>query len=368
MLHPHSSQKKSDNEMKIVHILALVFLAVVSSLWLIFPAGDYPREYDTPEGAPQRPGIGISLTASYGTISIRHVNGSIHNIGRIDGSDQYISLMKRLSNPEKRHPSPPYSSLEEQSDDYPRQIIRSIRKRLWLPASPDVGILAEMLRPLLKLYSNGERVRSAVISYPPIVALYHEDIVDAAAYLNVRFQNGAHRYQPREVVAAFAGHGRGLCDHPDDQDVCWDEVHALPWIRVLLVEYTKKAMLLHIYWLQGAVDLAYSYIDALALFDMGSERRHEPGFLLKLQGYIQELVDTKYPNPPEVSEMLIIMTGDEEDVGDTEVKDTIRHTVENIGFPLVRMMDSIPEYVAAQGAAEFCWRGTFYHLNLPGSL
>ncbi|KAG9238983.1 hypothetical protein BJ875DRAFT_479866 [Amylocarpus encephaloides] len=323
--------------------------------------GNSQRDQDLEDNIAPTPAVGIAFTATYGTISIRHPDGSFEDIGRIDASEQYISMIQRLSSPEKKHLSPPYSSFENRFHDVPRQYLRGLKKRLGLAASSDVKILAEMLRPLLDLHPIEGKFPTVVMSYPPIVALYNEDIVDAAAYLKVGAQDGAHFYQPREIVAAFAGYGRGLCSHPDDRRRCLDELIALPDAQVLHVEYTKKAMIFHGATLRGAQDFAEGDLDARALYDMGSEQRYKEDFLSMVQEYVTEFVTEWQKYSPHTPDMVLIMTGDEENVRDEAVKEAIRHAMETVGMSSVETLDSMPEYIAARGAAELCERGKGFY-------
>ena len=49
--------------------------------------------------------VGISLTASYGTVSIRNVDGSFRDVKRIDGDQNYRDMMLRLSLRSEEHPA-----------------------------------------------------------------------------------------------------------------------------------------------------------------------------------------------------------------------------------------------------------------------
>jgi hypothetical protein len=49
--------------------------------------------------------IGISLTASYGTVSIRHDDGSFEDIGRVEGNQVYVNMMQRFCQPNSAHPA-----------------------------------------------------------------------------------------------------------------------------------------------------------------------------------------------------------------------------------------------------------------------
>jgi len=48
-------------------------------------------------------GLGISLTMHHGTISIRNRDGSFEDLGRIDGDDKYLLMMRRLALPSAQH-------------------------------------------------------------------------------------------------------------------------------------------------------------------------------------------------------------------------------------------------------------------------
>lgn len=47
--------------------------------------------------------VGISLSASYGTVSIRHEDGSFEDIGRIEADRNYVDMMQRCSLPSSAH-------------------------------------------------------------------------------------------------------------------------------------------------------------------------------------------------------------------------------------------------------------------------
>jgi hypothetical protein len=46
------------------------------------------------------PGVGISLTASYGVVSLRKDDGTFEDVGCIEGVEDYAELIERLSAPE----------------------------------------------------------------------------------------------------------------------------------------------------------------------------------------------------------------------------------------------------------------------------
>lgn len=88
-----------------------------------------------------------------------------------------------------------------------------------------------------------------VVSYPSLAALSEEDINDAIQYLNLRTLEGYHQSQPRELVAAYAGHGMGL----SESWKCRTEDAVLP---------DRKTLVLHCGTMREAADYSDPDIDA----------------------------------------------------------------------------------------------------------
>jgi hypothetical protein len=59
--------------------------------------------------------LGISLTASYGLVSVRDHNGSFEDIGRIEGSHEYLTMMRRFALTSSSHPAYVLSKLDPES-------------------------------------------------------------------------------------------------------------------------------------------------------------------------------------------------------------------------------------------------------------
>jgi hypothetical protein len=130
---------------------------------------------------------------------------------------------------------------------------RGFRKKLGLSASSDVKILSKLVKGLLVLAPSS--LPYAVISYPGIIALYSKDIFDTTEYLGLHKLRGYYNYHLREIVAAYAGHGMGLCRDVKNKGQCKNESFQLPVRVTLLVEYTEQALLLQISVLREAIDL-----------------------------------------------------------------------------------------------------------------
>jgi hypothetical protein len=249
--------------------------------------------------------------------------------------------------------------------DWRRETYRKVRKQLGFPASSDVQILADMLKALVQLLPGDPptQLLSGRISYPSILALYHEDIVDAAEYVGVQLPKGMRGWQPRELTAAYAGYGMGLCPSFDNKKKCRSEELELPPRSAILIEYTKHALVLHTSNMREAEDLANQHFWGQASFTLGSENKHAVNHPEEVGKFVLEFLHKEFQLDPPAEGILAIMTGSPGNVGDVSVQDAIRHAFAQKGFK-VSLRTSDPEYVAVRGAAELAWRAM--HLSSEG--
>lgn len=205
--------------------------------------------------------------------------------------------------------------------DAPRQACRAFRKKLGLPASSNVKILGELVKVLALVPQPSLPV--VVISYPGIEALYNEDILDTVEYLSLRKLEGYYNYHPREIVAAYAGHGMGLCRNiQNNGEKSKNECSQLPVHYTLLVEYTQQALLLHKRPINTARDLGDNDFNAAASFELGSSSQMD-----KYAYHVAEFVGQflrewyRFLNPEEI---LVIITGNIDDT----IQEAIREVVD----------------------------------------
>lgn len=244
--------------------------------------------------------------------------------------------------------------MDELWEDWPRQLLRSARKRVGLAASGDVAVLSRLLQHVLDLQPADPRIslraNPVVISYPALYGLSQEDIADAAEYLGLSILPGNHHYQPRSIVAAYAGHGLGLCDNYKDMETCRQEGLDLPVRKVLLVEYTEQALFLHAEVMREAYELASRDIVIFTDFSLGHievPRRAE-----KIGQAVRQFLQGKYKNVGLPDKFTVIMTGTKIS---NEVTEAIEKAVNNLGCD-IETLNGEPEYIAARGAAELAWR------------
>lgn len=116
----------------------------------------------------------------------------------------------------KRLFRPPYEDDGEYWADQPRQGTRTALKALGLPASYEVGVLGQVIRSLrsdIEL-EFGIKITEAVFTSSHLLALYQDDLEDAAENAGIEYIIPGYQFKPVfwETASAYAGHGLGLCE------------------------------------------------------------------------------------------------------------------------------------------------------------
>ncbi|KAF2677980.1 hypothetical protein K458DRAFT_349337 [Lentithecium fluviatile CBS 122367] len=319
-----------------------------------------------------RPGalvVGISVSANYGTVSIRHEDGSFEDIGRIEADRSYVDMIQRCALPSSGHAAYPHYTMEDIWADWPRQNWRSFRESLFLPASANVGRLSKLTRSLIKLaraHAPSQPIVSVVISFPFLYGLYDEDAKDVASYLWLPELHGTHGAPPHTFAAAFAGHGMGLCTSYTDRDRCWEEGRKFPERSVLLVEYTATSILLSADFMHGVHGSGSRSGELSTYFSPSINERngeHDQGQTRSqvLRKMVLDLANGNFkrgpipgfPDPPKA--VTVLLTGSPDDIAKDDVREVVMEAVKAADFD-VEMFDENPEFVAARGAAELAWR------------
>lgn len=163
------------------------------------------------------------------------------NLAHVATTPDYVALMARLANSSEspRHPG------------YWENWRRSINKRLGRPATPDVGILAEMFIALRDAVASAHGpgaapVDKVAVSHPPIKGLAAHDLLDALEYAGLgswlahheNRQAGTYPERLTEAHAVFAAHGLGLCNDYKNLFECWEEEEQMQLHTVLLAGLT----------------------------------------------------------------------------------------------------------------------------------
>ncbi|CZR67395.1 uncharacterized protein PAC_17294 [Phialocephala subalpina] len=212
------------------------------------------REYRICNGCVPRelvhaPGIGIDLSSSYGTAAIRYHNGTVIDVGRVEGSTEYKDLMNRLSGPYKRYGPPFKTPLDRIEYDLDRAK-RLARKFKGIPSTEDVATLSSMLSQLRWLFSRETHmdVYGVVLSMRQMANLLPEDLTEAldwsAMYL---IRSYKHQYGPlHNANSAWAGMGMGICEHWQDIEKCEEEEERFTPKQSLALTYTYDELAVEI--------------------------------------------------------------------------------------------------------------------------
>jgi hypothetical protein len=78
----------------------IIFTCVV--VYLLVPFRSLNVNRATTIGQPGMPGVGVSLTASYGVVSLRKDDGTFQDVGCVESDADYAKMIERLSAPESQ--------------------------------------------------------------------------------------------------------------------------------------------------------------------------------------------------------------------------------------------------------------------------
>jgi hypothetical protein len=99
----------------------------------------------------------------------------------------------------------------------PEKVHVWLSKTLGLPASYEVGVLAQVIQHLRSQleFDFGISISEAVFTSSHLLALYQDDLEDAAENVDIKYVVPRWQFKPIlwETAAAYAGHGLGMCNH-----------------------------------------------------------------------------------------------------------------------------------------------------------
>jgi hypothetical protein len=72
----------------------MLVVACASLLLLLF---GFPRANQTESSSLRPQVLGVALTVDHASVSILYRDGSFKELGRVEGNEEYISLMQRFS-------------------------------------------------------------------------------------------------------------------------------------------------------------------------------------------------------------------------------------------------------------------------------
>jgi len=309
------------------------------------------------------PGIGFDLTTSYGTSAIRYHNGSIQQLARVEATDEYQVMMRRLA-VTPRAPGgavPPWVELRNAIDYYRRQW----NKMMGRPATKDIGTLSSLISQLRAQteFRLGTPVESVIVATPSMSGLDWRDIREAInrAGLKSLHDDTYLLAQAPETSAAFAANGHGLCKDYVNPYVCEDEEDGMPTEMVFAVTFTKRVLHLtlvpmrlamtntedrHVFDWSAGLEALPSYPSADAYWD----HVHDT-----IKSFVQSTTDFRASR---LFTTVLLLGESATDPNFLRVlRDTLRE-IQGPENPTALNIDKVvdPLYAAARGAAEFAKR------------
>ncbi|KAH8901645.1 hypothetical protein GQ53DRAFT_815099 [Thozetella sp. PMI_491] len=198
---------------------------------------------------------GFALEVDHGIVSVKYHNGTVLPVAHISGSSVYRSLMKRFAadteNLRFDRSRPPPRVDERDVWTMPIWIIfhakRWLNKFVWLPATPETRILADMVTQLRREAEAHLRkpINAAALSTPDAVRLTYQEVQDVFAYLGLEDlvwdewnSKALHLYS---FLATMAGYGLGLCEYYTHAYECALEERFMPTMSLLKLDFNSYA-------------------------------------------------------------------------------------------------------------------------------
>jgi hypothetical protein len=249
--------------------------------------------------------------------------------------------------------------MEEFFMDQPRVLARTLAKKAGLPATPEVGILATVIKKLRSQIESDLKitVSDGTLTTTHLVALYRDDIFDICDYAGFWNIVPKNLWNPVlwETSTAYNGYGFGLCEHRQDDTQCDIENGKFPDMKVLAVHYSRAALTSSLVDVSTAL---YSYegdIQHVENFKIGSDakarHKNEEDYWRDVKdALLQRLHENPWLGKPE----MILLTGD---MIDSDFIDALQEAMKDYMGVVPPIYFDDPVVVAAKGAAELRMRG-----------
>lgn len=122
---------------------------------------------------------------------------------------------------------------------------RWYNKRRHRPATPEVGVISELLLDLKKVTEKklSQPLGKVTIAAPLVPGLTGEDLTDALAFAGIsNWLKSRLRPHLDTADAVFAANGNGLCSNPKNLYDCLDEAYHWPTHRYLTVSFAHDSL------------------------------------------------------------------------------------------------------------------------------
>ena len=242
-----------------------------------------------------------------------------------------------------------------------------VRKLLFLPATPEIGILADMVSQLRREAEAvlERRVKGVAISSPDRVRLTVYEIKDILDYLwmedLVAEEKKTASNQLFTMVAAAAGYGDGLCPSYTDAYRCEEEENQFPSPCTLHLDFSNHNLSGSMEW-KGTARRGWAHAEFV---ELGLGADYIPGDLHEKKEYWYKLADLikefvkPYPRPEKV-----YATG--ESITESLFLEAVDYALDDltVPFPLQKFLGQTPptapaelfQFLTSMGVAEFAKR------------
>jgi hypothetical protein len=230
-----------------------------------------------------------------------------------------------------------------------------------LPASYEVGVLANVIYQLRTQLERAFAIHisEAVFTASHLLALYQDDLRDAAAHHQIRYVRPRRTWTPLvwETSSAYAGHGRGLCDSWwNDTECAREGVRDMRDIPIMSVHYSRTALtvtLSTIYDALGLWEPDYRHAENFSLGqDAVADYVSEEQYWEAVQRHLLIIMEEYTFAKPE----LIMITGES---ANEEFMEYLKKAMIGHMGKVPKIISDEPTVVAAKGAAEFMRRGPY---------
>ena len=206
------------------------------------------------------------------------------------------------------------------------------------------------------------------ISAPNLLALYEEDIFDTLTYLHLLSQAARiptfHTLLPA-TLAAYAGHGLGLCANYTDPIACREEQREMPTEDIMAITYTADVLFVNVARVHSVSWLWEPNYRRTEAWDLGSAQRDErEGYWDEVAGLVRDVLRAHpyYTRPGKV-----ILIG--ESAGDMRFRDVLGDVLRSeSGGDGLRVWGDGAETVVARGAAEVAKRSAYDGRSVQGEM
>jgi hypothetical protein len=249
--------------------------------------------------------------------------------------------------------------MQQYFDDIPRVTARRLKKKAGLPASPDVGVLATVIKSLRSQIEADLHitVSDSTLAAPNLEALYQDDVSDICEYVGFKYIIPKALYKPLlwETSAAYAGYGFGLCEHWQNDTLCQIENNEFPFTQVLSVHYSRNALTSSLATIRSAIGANEPSSGHLENFSLGSDSRVLYKDVDEYWADVKAVLVQRMKETPGMGKPVrIIVTGDRVD---EEFLGVLEEAMKGVMKDVPSVVWDNPPLAAAKGAAEFRRRG-----------